>query len=81
MTGRPSNRPWWYGDDLPWPVLLLLSPLYILAMAVLAPIVMIGMLFGLHLPKDKNGKRVFGDHPTVRTEEPSWMGRDPGPDV
>ena len=65
---------------MPWPVLLLLSPLYILAMAALAPIMTIGMLFGLHLPKDKNGKRILEDHSLVRSEEPSWMGRDPGVD-
>ncbi len=63
-----------------WPVLLLMYPLYILASAVLFPIAILGMLFGLHLPKDKNGKRILGNHQTVYTEEPPWMGRAPGSD-
>ncbi len=81
MSRNPNSRPWWYGDNLPLPVLLLLWPVYAAAMAIAFPIVVIGMLFGLHLPKDKNGKRIFGNRSTVRTTEPSWMGRDPGPDA
>ncbi len=77
MSTNPNKRPWYYGDDLPLPVLILLWPVYVLAMAVLFPIVIIGMLFGLHLPKDKNGKRT-GEG--LRIQEPDWMGRDPGSD-
>jgi hypothetical protein len=76
MADRKSSRPWWYGDNLPWPVLILLYPVYILVSAVLMPFVMLGILFGLHLPKDRDGRRISGG----RVDEPSWMGRDPGPD-
>lgn len=79
MPSSKPSRPWFYGDNLPWPILILLYPVYIAVAAVLMPIVIIGMLFGLHLPKDKDGRRIFGNHPSPRVEEPSWMGRDPGP--
>jgi len=80
MPTDKNTRPWWYGDNLPWPILILLYPVYLMAMAVAMPIVIIGMLFGLHLPRDKNGKRIW-DGPGTGQHDPSWMGRDPGPDI
>lgn len=51
MSQQPSNRPWWNPERLPLPVAILPWPFYVVVAAAATPIVMVGMLFGLHLPE------------------------------